>query len=124
MYRKDLNSNNNWTFELGNSGESSLIYVVVRLQARNKIDSRTQNNATFDRLDVRIAVCKLGSEKYPVDAKTCIYDRDKYDQAYHQIENFLMLHTKTNLLKSYFASTNSEQGIIFMFLNYPSKSRP
>ena len=33
---KDVNTNNNWTFDLGNSGEESPIFVIVGFQARNK----------------------------------------------------------------------------------------
>ena len=48
VFRKDVNTNNNWTFELGNSGESTPTFVTVGFQARNKIDSQTHNNAVFD----------------------------------------------------------------------------
>ena len=67
VFRKDVNTNNNWTFELGNSGESTPTYVVVGFQARNKIDSQKHDNAIFDRLPISNAVCKIGSEKYPDD---------------------------------------------------------
>ena len=101
VFRKDVNTNNNWTFELGNSGESTPTYVIVGFQARNKIDSQTHNNSTFDRLSVSNAVCKIGSEKYPDDGIECDYDRDKYDQAYYEIENFYNLHSESNLLNPF-----------------------
>ena len=101
VFRKDVNTNNNWKFELGNSGESTPTYVVVGFQARNKIDSQTNNNSTFDRLSVSYAVCRIGSEKYPDDGIDCDYDRDKYDQAYYEIENFDNLHSETNLLNPF-----------------------
>ena len=63
VFRKDVNTNNNWTFELGNIGESTPTFVIVGFQARNKIDSQTHDNATFDRLSISNAVCKVGSEK-------------------------------------------------------------
>ena len=56
VFRKDVNTNNNWTFELGSSSESSPIFVIVGFQARIKIDSQTHNNATFDRLPISNAV--------------------------------------------------------------------
>ena len=80
VFRKDVNTNNNWTFELGNSGTSTPIFVIVGFQARNKIDSQTHDNAVFDRLPISNAVCKIGSEKYPDDGIERDYDRDKYDQ--------------------------------------------
>ena len=59
VFRKDVNTNNNWTFELGNSGESTPIWIIVGFQARNKSDSQTHNNAIFDRLNISNAVCKI-----------------------------------------------------------------
>ena len=101
VFRKDVNTNNSWTFELGNSGESTPTFVIVGFQARNKIDSQTHDNAKFDRLPVSNAVCKIGSEKYPDDGIECDYDRDKYDQAYSEIENFYLLKSETNLLNPF-----------------------
>ena len=93
IFRKDVNTISNWTFELGNaggsSGESCPTFVIVGFQARNKIDSQVHDNAVFDRLPISNAVCKIGSEKYPDDGIECDYNRDKYDQAYSEIENLL-----------------------------------
>ena len=44
VFRNDVNTNNNWTFELGNSGESTPSFGIVGFQARKKIDSQTHNN--------------------------------------------------------------------------------
>ena len=101
VFRKDVNTNNNWTFELGNRGESTPTFVIVGFQARNKIDSQTHDNAIFDRLPVSNAVCNIGSEKYPDDGIECDYDRDKFDQAYSEIENFYLLKSETNLLNPF-----------------------
>ena len=98
VFRKDVNTNKNWTFELGNSGESTPTFVIVGFQARNKIVSQTHDDATFDRLPVSNAVCKIGSGKHPDDGIECDYDRDKYDQAYSEIETFYHLKSETNLL--------------------------
>ena len=67
VFRKDVNTNNNWTFDLGNSGESTPTFVIVEFRARNEIDSQTHDNAIFDRLPISNAVCKRGSEKVSVD---------------------------------------------------------
>ena len=101
VFRKDVNTNNNWTFELGTSGISTPTFVFVGFQARNKIDLQTHDNATFDRLSVSNAVCKIGSEKYPDDGIECDYDREKNDQAYIEIENFYILHSECNLLNPF-----------------------
>ena len=102
FFRKDVNTNSNWTFELGNSNnESCPTFVIVGFQARNKIDSQVHDNAVFDRLPISNAVCKIGSEKYPDDGIECDYDRDKYDQAYSENENFYHLNSETNLLNPF-----------------------
>ena len=103
VFRKDLNTNNNWTFDMGNSGESTPTFVRVGIQARNKIDSQTLDNAIFDRLPISNAVCKIGSENNPVDGIECDYDRDNYREAYQEIENFYRLHTESNVLKPFIA---------------------
>ena len=110
VFRKDVNTNNNWTFELGNAsgnsggsyrGSESPTFIIVGFQARNKIDSQTHDNSVFDRLPISSAVCKIGSEKYPDDGIESDYDRDKYDQAYSEIENFYHLHSECNLLNPF-----------------------
>ena len=110
IFRKDVNTNSSWTFELGNAGGSSGIesptFVIVGFQARNKIDSQVHDNAVFDRLPISNAVCKIGSEKYPDDGIECDYDRDKYDQAYSEIENFYHLHSETSLLNPFIDLNN------------------
>ena len=101
FFRKGVNTNNNWTFELGITGESFPTFGIVGFQARNKIDSQTHDTATFDWLPISNAVCKIGSEKHPDDGIECDYDRDKYDQAYSEIENFYQLKSETNLLNPF-----------------------
>ena len=105
IFRKDVNTNSNWTFELGSAGgeaaQSCPTFVIVGFQARNKIDSQVHDNAVFDRLPISNAVCKIGSEKYPDDGIECDYDLDKYDQAYSEIENFYHLNSETHLLNPF-----------------------
>ena len=55
----------------------------------------------FDRLPISNAVCKIGSEKYPDDGIECDYDRDKYDQAYSEIEISNHLRSETSLLNPF-----------------------
>ena len=84
VFRKDVNTNNNWTSDLGNSGESTPTFLIVGFQARNIIDSQTHDNAKFDRLPISNAVLKIGSEKYPVERIECDYDRGNYREAYQK----------------------------------------
>ena len=66
VFRKNVNTNFNWKFELSKSEESTPSFVIVGFQARNKMDSQTHNNATFDLLPVSNAVCKIGSKQIPM----------------------------------------------------------
>ena len=96
---KDVNTNNNWTFELSQSGESTPTFILVCFQARNKSDSQIHDNGLFDRLPISYAVCKIGSENCPDNGINCDYDRDNYCEAYYEIENFFKQQTLTNILK-------------------------
>ena len=101
VYRKVVNTKNNWTFELGNSGESTPSFIIVGFQARNKIESQRHNNAIFYRLPISNANCKIGSEKHPDVGIEWDYDRDKYDPAYSGLENFSLLKSESNLLNPF-----------------------
>ena len=85
VFRKEVNTNNNWTIGIGTSGESTPTFVIVGFQDRNETDSQTRANAIFDRLPISNAVCKIGSEKCPVNGIECDYDRDNYREAYQEI---------------------------------------
>ena len=58
VHRKDVNTDIKWTFEIGNSVESTPTFVIVGLEARYKIDSQTHNNSTFDTMSLSNAVLK------------------------------------------------------------------
>ena len=79
---------------------------MIGFQARNKIDSQTHDNATFDRLPISNAVCKIRYEKYPVDGIDGDYDRNNYREAYQEVENFCRLRSKTISLRPFFDLRN------------------
>ena len=64
VFRKDVNTNKLWTFELENASEPSPTFVINGFEARGTIDSQTQDNATVDRSPISNAVFKIGLEKY------------------------------------------------------------
>ena len=82
-------------------GKSTPIFVLVGFQARIKIDSQTHDNAIFNRLPISNAVCKIGSERFPVDGIECDYDRDNYREALQEKGNFYWLKSETNLLRPF-----------------------
>ena len=74
----------------------------MTFRARDKIDSQTHDNATFDRSLISNAVFKKASEKCLVDGIECKHDRNNYREAYQEIENFYRLKRETNLLMAFF----------------------
>ena len=119
VFRKDVNTNNNWSFELGMAtGASGLppTYVIVGFQNRNKIESQTHDNATFDSLPISSAVCKIGSENYPDNMITCDYDRDNYHEAYYEIESFFRNRTETKNLKTIYLNKSLHIKFRFLYL--------
>ena len=67
----------------------------------------------FDQIPISNAVCKIGSERYSDDGIECDYDRDKYDQAYSEIENFYQLKSETNLLNTFIDLHNFRRSFNF-----------
>ena len=109
---------------LNNSGEPTPIFVEVGFQARNKIASQIHNNAVFDGLSYSNAVCKIGSENYPVDGINCDYDREKYDQAYHENENVFLLHAETNLLNPFISLQKFRTDYNFYVFDFTKQKPP
>ena len=56
VFKNDVNTNNNRTFELNNIGESTPTFEIVGFQARGKTISQTHDIATSDRLPISNAV--------------------------------------------------------------------
>ena len=47
VFRKDVNTNNKWTFELENAGDSNPSFVIVGFEARSKTDSHLKHLIDF-----------------------------------------------------------------------------
>ena len=56
VFRKDVNTNNNWTFELGNSGESTPTFVIVGFQARLSIKLIHKHTIMQHLIDFRLVM--------------------------------------------------------------------
>ena len=56
VFRKDVNSKDSWTFDLGNSGEPTPTFVIIGFQVGEQIDSQTLDNAMFDGFPISNAV--------------------------------------------------------------------
>ena len=65
--RKLVTTNKTSTFEFRNNCKSAPNFLLVGFQARNTTDSQVHSSATFDTVSFSNAVCKIRSEKYPVD---------------------------------------------------------
>ena len=88
-----------------------------------KLNITLIHNSSSDRLHVSNAVCKIGSEKHPNDGMECDYDRDNYHQAYHEIENFFILHVKTNLFNPFISLQKFRTDYTFYVFDL-SKQKP
>ena len=90
MSTKSVDSNSNWTFELGvEAGMDIPIYVIVGFQTAARIGpDQTQNNGVFDILDVIGASLKIGSERYPDNEMQIDYNRNNYDEPYNELKRF------------------------------------
>ena len=65
-YKKDVTTENNWTFELGvGDGIDVPIYVIVGFIQRDHFNQQHQNIDTLYRPSVVIAQSIIGSEKFP-----------------------------------------------------------
>ena len=95
MFRKNVDTNNNWTFELGQSENLNPVYIIVAFMRQNKLNSQVHNNSVFDTLPIIQAQTKIGSENFPENGIMCDYSRYNYTEAYYQIENFFT-HVHTN----------------------------
>ena len=87
---KTVNSNNNWTFELGvEAGIDIPIDVIVGFQSAARLSpDQTQNNGVFDQLDIIGASLKVGSERYPDNEMSLDYNINKYSDAYRELKKF------------------------------------
>ena len=96
VFRKNVDTNNNWIFELGQSENLNPVYIIVGFMRQNKFNSQTQNNSVFDTLPIIQAQTKIGSENFPENAILCNYNRYNYCEAYYEIENFFKMYTQTD----------------------------
>ena len=87
---KPVNSNNNWSFEIGTeSGTNIPIYVIVGFQTAARAGpDQTQNNAIFDRPDIIEASCNVGTVRYPDHEFQVDFNRNKYNEPFNEIIRF------------------------------------
>ena len=75
--KKELNTQNVWTFELGTQeGIHIHIWYLVGFQQRDRQDLQSLNNDTFYRLSITSAECLIGTEKDRDSAILLNYDDD------------------------------------------------
>ena len=83
FYMKSINTEKNWTFELGvGDGVDLPFYVKVGYMQRDRINQQDQNNDTLYTPSVVNAHRIDGSGKNPDAGTICNYATDKYSHAY------------------------------------------
>ena len=101
-YMKDVTTENNWVFDLGEGDGIDLpIYVIVGFMQRDQFNQQHQNNDTVCRPSVVNAQCIIGSGKFPNAGINCKYAVDKYSQAYGEIVSRSRHLAKDNILQPY-----------------------
>ena len=99
---KEVNTQNFWTFELGNQkGMNVPLFLFVVFQKRNRQDSQNLNNDTFYRPPVTVAQCNIGSERYPDNSIILNYDDDDNSERYAQIKETFRALTRDDILQLY-----------------------
>ena len=101
-YKKDVTTENNWTFEVGvGDGFDIFFYVIVGFAQRDQFNQQHQKNDTFYRPSVVNAQYNIGSEKFPEAGIFCNYTNKKYSQAYGGIVSCFRHLAKDNTLQPY-----------------------
>ena len=66
VFMKEVNTQNNWTFQLGTQeGVNVPIWVFVAFQQHDRQHDQTLNNDTFYKMPVSSCQCIIGTEKKP-----------------------------------------------------------
>ena len=98
VFMKEVNTQNLWTFELGNQECINVpIWIFVAFQQNDRQNDQNLNNDTFYRPLVTSAQCIIGAEKYPDSGILLNYYDDNYSQGYGQVKEAFKALTKDNL---------------------------
>ena len=116
VFRKNVDTNNNWTFELGQSENLNPVYIIVGFMQQNKLNSQVHNNSVFDTLPIIQAQCKIGSENFPENGIMCDYSRYNYCDAYYEVEKFFTYQTETDFLKPIIDYNNFRTDLQFLYI--------
>ena len=70
--------------------KNNLLFVIIAFMKNDNLDSQRHDNSVFDRLPVSSAVCRLGSEKYPVNYLNFDCSRTNFQEGFYGIEIFFL----------------------------------
>ena len=117
VFKKEVNTQNFWTFELGTQeGISIPTLIFVAFQQNDRQHDQNLNNDTFVGLPMISAQVVIGTERYPDSGILLNYEDDDYSQGYGQIKECFRTLTKDDILKPYiteddFRSSNNGNDI-------------
>ena len=95
VFKKEVNTQNFWTFELGTQeGISIPTSIFVVFQQNDRQNDQNLNKDTFVRLTVISAQAVIGTERYPDSGVLLNYDDDDYSQGYGQRKEAFKALTK------------------------------
>ena len=102
VFKKEVNIQNLWNFELGSHENMKVpILIITGFQQRDRQDSQNLDNGTFCGLPVVSAQCIIGTEKYTDAGSSSNYNDDEYSQGYDQIKQASKALTKDDIPQPY-----------------------
>ena len=115
-FKKELNTQNIWTLELGTQdGVKVPIWVILGFQQKDWQHDQNLNNDTFYRPPVISAQCIIGTEKNPARATLLNNDEDDYSQGYAQIKETCRALSKDDKVKPYISDNHD---LITIYLDH------
>ena len=117
VFKKEVNTQNFWTFELGTQeGINIPSWFFVVFQQNDRQHDQNLNNDTFVRPPVISAQVLTGTERYSDSAILLNCEDDDYSQGYGQIKEAFRALTKDDILQPYlseddFRSSNEGNNI-------------
>ena len=113
---KEAKNQNLWIFKLRSQEITNVsIWIIIRIQQRDRQNSQKWKNDTFCMLPDTFAQRIAGTEKYPDGDILINYDNDEYVHGYTHIKEAFRALTKDDILQPYisdhdFGSSNDKIG--------------
>ena len=110
-FRKVVNSNRRWTFELGSASNQTLLWVIIEFVDKIIFNSETHD---FSFVPLPITEASRGSENYPQYSINCDFDGNNYHEASYQIKNLKKV-SEDRMVKPFIKHEDLENYPLYIF---------